>query len=472
MTQFTLDTGIIHFIGIGGIGMSGIAEVLFDLGYQVRGSDIQENSNIDRLRKKGITIYIGQNEKNMNNASVAVVSSAIKSDNKELLTAKDLRIPILKRADMLAELMRFKKSIAVGGSHGKTTTTSMISSILVTSKSDPTIINGGIIESYQSNARLGKGAWMVVEADESDGTFTRLPATIAVLTNIDEEHLDFYKNYKNLKKSFRSFIENLPFYGFASICIDNPEALELKENIKDRKIVSYGLNSSANFTADSLVFKKGKSFFNIKIKKSTNSKDIIYKDFCISLPGKYNITNALGAISVCYELGISIVNIRKGLKNFKGVKRRFSLIDKINGISFIDDYAHHPTEIKCILEAACSVCEGKIVVVFEPHRYSRVFSLYKKFVNSFDNADIVFITDIYSAGEDKIKGISKEKLASSISLNGVKDVRLLKNYETLHSNLIEICNRGDFIIFLGAGNISKVAKKITEQFRAELTKSI
>ena len=320
MTQFTLDTGIIHFIGIGGIGMSGIAEVLFDLGYQVRGSDILENSNIDRLRTKGITIYIGQNEKNMNNASVAVVSSAIKSDNKELLTAKDLRIPILKRADMLAELMRFKKSIAVGGSHGKTTTTSMISSILVTSKSDPTIINGGIIESYQSNARLGKGAWMVVEADESDGTFTRLHATVAVVTNIDEEHLDFYKNYKNLKKSFRSFIENLPFYGFASICIDNPEALELKENIKDRKIVSYGLNSSANFTADSLVFKKGKSFFNIKIKKSTNSKEIIYKDFCISLPGKYNITNALGAISVCYELGISIVNIRKGLKNTETIQ--------------------------------------------------------------------------------------------------------------------------------------------------------
>ena len=314
MTQFTLDTGIIHFVGIGGIGMSGIAEVLFDLGYKVSGSDIQHNSNVERLQSKGIKVYIGQRKENIYKVSVIVVSSAIKDSNRELIAARAARLPIVRRADMLAELMRFRKSIAVGGTHGKTTTTSMLSSILVYSKLDPTIVNGGIIDSYGTNARLGKGEWMVVEADESDGTFTRLPATVVALTNIDEEHLDFYGNFDNLKLAFKNFVENIPFYGFAVICNDYEETNQLIESIRDRRVISYGLNEKANYSAKNILIKKGKTFFDVVINNRSANGNHIIKNISVSLPGEYNVRNALGAIAVSYELGIDTNNIKEGLK--------------------------------------------------------------------------------------------------------------------------------------------------------------
>tara|TARA_B100000749_G_C18429477_1_gene467288 strand:- start:493 stop:1902 length:1410 start_codon:yes stop_codon:yes gene_type:complete len=468
MTQFTLDTGIIHFVGIGGIGMSGIAEVLFDLGYKVSGSDIQHNSNVERLQSKGIKVHIGQRKENIYKVSVIVVSSAIKDSNRELIAARAARLPIVRRADMLAELMRFRKSIAVGGTHGKTTTTSMLSSILVYSKLDPTIVNGGIIDSYGTNARLGKGEWMVVEADESDGTFTRLPATIVALTNIDEEHLDFYGNFDNLKLAFKNFVENIPFYGFAVICNDYEETNQLIESIRDRRVISYGLNEKANYSAKNLLIIKGKTFFDVVVNKRSANGNHIIKNISVSLPGEYNVRNALGAIAVSYELGIDANNIKEGLKSFTGVERRFSLLDKINGISIIDDYAHHPTEIKSILQAARSICTGKIVTIFQPHRFSRVKTLFDKFVKSFSKADTVFITDIYSAGEQAIRGVNKKKIISSIIKAGHKDARLLDDFDNLADELSVLCKSGDFIIFLGAGSISRIAKKVAKQLKNKL----
>ena len=465
MTQFTLDTGIIHFIGIGGIGMSGIAEVLCDLGYKITGSDIQDNPNIERLKSKGIKINIGQKKENIQNASVIVVSSAIKNDNRELSAARLAQLPIVRRADMLAELMRFRKSIAIGGTHGKTTTTSMISSIMVNSQLDPTIINGGIIESYGSNARLGKGSWMVVEADESDGTFTRLPTTVAVVTNIDEEHLDYYGNFENLKNAFKSFIENIPFYGFSVLCVDDPEVNFMYENIQDRKLVTYGLNTQANYSAKNIKTKEGKMFFDVIVRNKSSPKLLTIKDISIAMPGEYNVRNAVGAVAVAHQLGIKNDNIKEGLKTFTGVERRFSIIDKIKGISIIDDYAHHPTEIVNTLDAARSICDGKIIAIFQPHRFSRLNNLFEKFINSFFNADTVFVTEIYAAGEKNIPNLNQKKIRDSMLKIGHKDVRLLNNFDKLADELLVLCKSGDFVIFLGAGSISSIAKKVTWQLK-------
>ncbi len=463
MSKFMKDLGTIHLIGIGGIGMSSIAEVLINLGYKITGSDIALNKNVQRLQELGVKIYIGENAKHLKDASIVVISSAIKNNNMELNAAYVKRIPVIRRADMLAELMRFKKSIAIGGTHGKTTTTSLISAILDNAKYDPTVVNGGIIEAYGSNARLGKGDWMVVEADESDGTFTRLPSTYVVVTNIDKEHLDFYGNKNNLYRAFMHFIENIPFYGVAFLCIDNADTQKLYKEIKYRKLVSYGFNNQANVKAINLSVRNGLTNFDVKIDGNEKLKNKIIKNISITMPGKHNVRNALASIALAIELGINTNIIKDTLKNFKGVERRFSVIGNKKGVTYIDDYAHHPTEISSVLEAAKSICEGKLIAIFEPHRYSRINNLFDEFSVSFHDADILFVTEIYEAGEKNKLKINKNKIINSILSAGHKDVRGLDNFNDLLLMLENITNTGDYVIFLGAGSISRNARKMVEQ---------
>ena len=463
MSKFMKDLGTIHLIGIGGIGMSSIAEVLINLGYKITGSDIALNKNVQRLQELGVKIYIGENAKHLKDASIVVISSAIKNNNVELNAAYVKRIPVIRRADMLAELMRFKKSIAIGGTHGKTTTTSLISAILDNAKYDPTVVNGGIIEAYGSNARLGKGDWMVVEADESDGTFTRLPSTYVVVTNIDKEHLDFYGNKNNLYRAFMHFIENIPFYGVAFLCIDNADTQKLYKEIKYRKLVSYGFNNQANVKAINLSVRNGLTNFDVKIDGNEKLKNKIIKNISITMPGKHNVRNALASIALAIELGINTNIIKDTLKNFKGVERRFSIIGNKKGVTYIDDYAHHPTEISSVLEAAKSICEGKLIAIFEPHRYSRINNLFDEFSVSFHDADILFVTEIYEAGEKNKLKINKNKIINSILSAGHKDVRGLDNFNDLLLMLKNITNSGDYVIFLGAGSISRNARKMMER---------
>ena len=463
MSKFMKDLGTIHLIGIGGIGMSSIAEVLINLGYKITGSDIALNKNVQRLQELGVKIYIGENAKHLKDASIVVISSAIKNNNVELNAAYVKRIPVIRRADMLAELMRFKKSIAIGGTHGKTTTTSLISAILDNAKYDPTVVNGGIIEAYGSNARLGKGDWMVVEADESDGTFTRLPSTYVVVTNIDKEHLDFYGNKNNLYRAFMHFIENIPFYGVAFLCIDNADTQKLYKEIKYRKLVSYGFNNQANVKAINLSVRNGLTNFDVKIDGNEKLKNKIIKNISITMPGKHNVRNALASIALAIELGINTNIIKDTLKNFKGVERRFSIIGNKKGVTYIDDYAHHPTEILSVLEAAKSICEGKLIAIFEPHRYSRINNLFDEFSVSFHDADILFVTEIYEAGEKNKLKINKNKIINSILSAGHKDVRGLDNFNDLLLMLENITNAGDYVIFLGAGSISRNARKMVEK---------
>ena len=463
MSKFMKDLGTIHLIGIGGIGMSSIAEVLINLGYKITGSDIALNKNVQRLQELGVKIYIGENAKHLKDASIVVISSAIKNNNVELNAAYVKRIPVIRRADMLAELMRFKKSIAIGGTHGKTTTTSLISAILDNAKYDPTVVNGGIIEAYGSNARLGKGDWMVVEADESDGTFTRLPSTYVVVTNIDKEHLDFYGNKNNLYRAFMHFIENIPFYGVAFLCIDNADTQKLYKEIKYRKLVSYGFNNQANVKAINLSVRNGLTNFDVKIDGNEKLKNKIIKNISITMPGKHNVRNALASIALAIELGINTNIIKDTLKNFKGVERRFSIIGNKKGVTYIDDYAHHPTEISSVLEAAKSICEGKLIAIFEPHRYSRINNLFDEFSVSFHDADILFVTEIYEAGEKNKLKINKNKIINSILSAGHKDVRGLDNFNDLLLMLENITNTGDYVIFLGAGSISRNARKMVEK---------
>jgi UDP-N-acetylmuramate--alanine ligase len=471
MTQFSKDIGTIHFVGIGGIGMSGIAEVLYSLGYHITGSDISISSNIERLRKIGIKINIGQDAKNLINISIVVISSAIKEDNVELVGAYLKKIPIVRRADMLAELMRFKKSIAIGGSHGKTTTTSFVSALLEGAELDPTVVNGGIIEAYGTNARLGKSDWMVVEADESDGTFNRLPATYVVITNIDREHLDFYKSFDNLLKAFRNFVENIPFYGVAFICTDFPDTENLYKDIKYRKLISFGFNQKADLRAFNVMIKNNLTYFDVFINKSDISQSRTIKNIIIPLPGDYNIRNALGAIAVALELGIKENVIKHSLLGFKGVERRFSFVGNVNGISIIDDYAHHPTEIKNTINAARSLCVGKLIVIFEPHRYSRIIDLYDDFINSFDKTDFLFVTNIYAAGEKHIEGISKESIIESIKDSGHKNVNFFENENCMEIELVDISHKDDFIVFLGAGVSSKKARALEKNMLQLLFKN-
>ena len=449
-TMLPINLGLIYFIGIGGIGMSGIAEILFNLGYQVKGSDSRASPITARLEGLGIKVYSGHCEDNLHGIEVAVISSAIDRENPELQFARKIGIPIVKRAEMLAELMRLKSNIAVAGSHGKTTTTSMVAALLDGGKFDPTVINGGIIQAYGSNARVGTGDWMVVEADESDGTFIKLPATIAVVTNIDPEHMEYYGTFEKLMEAFHHFVTNIPFYGAIICCTDDPDVQALVGKISDRKVIKYGFNKQADYRISQLRFENGTASFDL-IQASNNSR---FSNFVLPMTGDHNALNALAAIIVAHHLGVSFGVIKDSLFNFKGVKRRFTLVDEIQGVKIIDDYAHHPVEIEAVLKAARQATNGRVVVVHQPHRYSRLSLLFDEFCRCFNEADIVAITDIYGANERPIKGVSQESLVNGLTLHGHRDVSAINGQIGLRNFFMEKVRPNDIFLCLGAGSIS------------------
>ena len=455
-TKFPTEIGPIHFIGIGGIGMSGIAEILINQGYTVQGSDLKETEITSRLERMGASIKIGHHKNNLKNVAVVVISSAINMDNPELNYARFTGLPVVRRAEMLAELMRMKSNVAIAGTHGKTTTTTLVATLLDEGGFDPTVINGGIIHAYGSNARAGAGEWMVVEADESDGTFTRLPATIALITNIDPEHLEHWGNFNKLRQGFLDFISNIPFYGVAVCCIDHPEVKKLIDKISDRQVKTFGLNAKADVRGVNLKYHEGRAHFDIKFQK----ENFTITDCILPMPGDYNVSNALGAVAVAHHLGIENNKIREALAHFKGVNRRFTKVGELNGIQFIDDYAHHPVEISAVLRAAKEISSGRIIAVHQPHRYTRLSALFKDFCKCFNDADVVAIADVYSAGEKKIPGVSKDDLVKGLSGHGHRHAVAVSNLQELSKLVADNARSGDIVICLGAGNISSWASKL------------
>ena len=463
--------GPVHFVGIGGIGMSGIAEVLHTLGFQVQGSDASDNANVQRLREKGITVFVGHDGANLGEARVVVVSSAIKAGNPELVAARERFLPVVRRAEMLAELMRFKSAIAVGGTHGKTTTTSMVAALLDAGGLDPTVINGGIINAYGTNARLGGGQWMVVESDESDGSFVKLPADIAVVTNIDPEHLDHYGTFDKVKDAFKHFVENVPFYGFAVMCLDHPEVQALVGKIEDRRIVTYGTNPQADVRWSDVQVLGQQSRFTVKVRDRIAGTEKVIPDLVVNMPGIHNIANATAAVAVADQIGIAPEAIRKGLAGFTGVKRRFTPTGTWNGIQVFDDYGHHPVEIMAVLRAARTAVEGegkggKVIAVMQPHRYSRLASLFEEFSQAFNDADRVIIADVYAAGEAPIEGISRDTLVGGLRGRGHRHVTALEHPDQLPALIRDMAAPGDYVVFLGAGNITQWAYALPKQLAA------
>ena len=445
----------IHLTGIGGIGMSGIAEVLFSQGYKIQGSDLLNNNNTKRLKKMGIKVFLGHSQKNLKNVNILVISSAIKKNNTELKFAKKNKIPVYKRSDMLAALMKYNESIAVSGSHGKTTTTSLISSVLEIANFDPTTIIGGIVNQYKSTTRIGKSNWMVVEADESDGSLIDLFPKIAVLTNINKEHMDFYKNYSNLKKYFLNFTNNIPFDGVAIYCNDNTDLKKLLLENKKKNKISYGLNKDSDVRATNILINEKGSFFDINIKKTNLLKKETINKIRLNVLGRHNIQNSLAAVTVAKILNINTNKIKQAFQKFKGVKRRFTLVCNFKGIKIIDDYAHHPEEIKATLELARDLKPKKIIVIFQPHRYSRFKNLYYDFKKVLKNCDRLYVADVYSAGEKKIKNISKEKFVFEMNKIDKNFAKSLNNIKSLPKIILNEGSKGDIVIFIGAGDISK-----------------
>ena len=465
MRALPINIGLLHFVGIGGIGMSGIAEVLHILGYEVQGSDISENNNIQRLRKMGIKIFIGHSVDNLSNAKVLITSTAIKSDNPEISSARQRMIPIVQRAEMLGELMRLKWSIAVGGTHGKTTTTSIVSSILDLAGLDPTVINGGIINSLGTNARLGTSDWMVAEADESDGTFLKLPATIAIVTNIDPEHLDYYGTFDKLREAFDGFVKNIPFYGFAVLCSDDAEVQALISRISDRRILTFGFNPQADFRGINLSNENNGTIFDCVVRDRKNNLSYTIEKLYLPMFGKHNVQNSLAAISIAVEMDISQEIIRNALASFKGVKRRFTKVGEVEGVKIIDDYGHHPTEIRAVLEAARQATEGRVIAIMQPHRFTRLQSLFEGFCTCFNDADVVLIADVYAAGERPIAGVNKESLVEGIRYHGHREAQVLNNPKVLANKIKVMMSSGDIIVFLGAGNITQWANTLAQELK-------
>ncbi len=449
-----INIGILHFVGIGGIGMSGIAEVMHNFGYKVQGSDIGESANVERLRSLGIKVMIGQRSENLEEAWGIVCSSAIKPDNPEVVAARAAKMPVIRRSEMLAELMRLKWCVSIAGTHGKTTTTSMVAAVLEEGGYDPTVINGGIINAYGTNARLGDGDWMVVEADESDGTFVKIPSTVAVITNIDPEHLDFYGDFEAEKEAFRTFVENVPFYGFAVMCIDHPEVQALIGRITDRKIVTYGFSPQSDVRCASLRFVEGSAIFDVEIINNELDGPEILSNVSLPMPGRHNVLNALAAIAVALEMGLKGDVIRHAFAKFSGVKRRFTNIGKFAGITIIDDYAHHPVEIASVLSAAREAYKGRVIAVMQPHRYSRLKSLFDDFCGCFNNADVVIISAVYEAGENPVKGIDRDSLVDGIRAVGHRNVIALDGPEQLVQQINQVAQVGDIVVCMGAGTIS------------------
>jgi UDP-N-acetylmuramate--alanine ligase len=460
------DIGPIHFVGIGGIGMSGIAEVLANLGYVVQGSDVAESANVKRLRDQGIKVAIGHDAKNLDGAEVVVVSSAIKRDNPELVAARAQRRPVVRRAEMLAELMRLKSCVAIGGTHGKTTTTSLVAALLDAGGFDPTVINGGIINAYGTNARLGAGDWMVVEADESDGTFLKLPADIAIVTNVDAEHLDHFKTFAAVQEAFRAFVENVPFYGFAVMCTDHPIVQRLVGWIEDRRIITYGENPQADVRLVDLDHADGKSRFSVVFRDRAGEVVHEIKQLTLPMPGRHNALNATSAIAVARELGISDDLIRKALAAFAGVKRRFTRTGEWNGVTVIDDYGHHPVEIAAVLRAARESTKGQVIAVVQPHRYTRLQSLFEPFSTCFNDANAVIVANVYPAGEAPIPGIDRDALVQGLRARGHRQVIPLDGPQQLASIVKGLAKPGDSVVFLGAGNITQWAYALPGELQA------
>ncbi len=454
------DTGPIHFVGIGGIGMSGIASVMQNLGYEVTGSDAKEGANIERLRECGITVTIGHKAENAINAGVVVISSAIKHGNAEVDTARARGVPIVRRAEMLAEIMRLKWTVAIGGTHGKTTTTSMIAALLDAGDKDPTVINGGIINAYGANSRMGEGEWMVVEADESDGTFTRLRATAVVVTNMDPEHLDHYGSVEAMNAAFQTFVENIPFYGFAVMCLDHPQVQALAAQVRDRRIISYGFNPQADVCAVNVRPSRDGSTFDVVARRKGEGPGVTMHDLFLPVAGRHNVQNAVAAIAVARELGVTDAGIRNGLKKFAGVKRRFTTTGYWNEVRIVDDYAHHPVEIAAVLSAAREMTGGRVLAVVQPHRYTRLRDLFQDFSTCFNDADIVAVADVYAAGETPIEGISADALAASLKSHGHRDARRLGSLDDLPAFVRAEAKPGDIVVCLGAGDITAYANAL------------
>lgn len=474
------DIGALHFIGIGGIGMSGIAEILGTLGYMVQGSDQSENANVKRLREKGMQIRIGHESDNLTTKDKAlpaavVVSSAIKQNNPELQAAREKGIPVIRRAEMLAELMRMKWAVAIGGTHGKTTTTSMVGQMLETAGFDPTVINGGIVNAYGTNVRLGQSDIMVVEADESDGTFTRLPASVAVVTNMDPEHMDHYGSFEAVKDAYRQFIHNLPFYGFAVLCIDHPEVQALVPSVKDRKIITYGFNPQADVQVSNVKSDAKGSVFDVTFAGTINGEqDLVLRDVHLPMLGRHNVQNSLVALAVAHKMGVPAPTLKKGLAGFTGVKRRFTKTGESHGITVIDDYAHHPIEIETVLKTARTAVaqtKGRVIAVMQPHRYSRLNDLFEDFCKCFNEAETVIIADVYEAGETPIEGRNKKTLVEGIKSHGHRDVHALPSRAELAHMVAKYTQNGDYVICMGAGDITSWAYDLPTQLDEELSKS-
>ncbi len=460
-TKLPLDIGPIHFVGIGGIGMSGIAEVLLDHGYTVQGSDLKASRITQRLEQLGATIFEGQNAENLENAEVVVISSAIKTGNAELDEARRRGLPVVRRAEMLAELMRLKSNVAVAGTHGKTTTTTMVATLLDAGNFDPTVVNGGIIHAYDSNARLGEGEWMVVEADESDGTFNRLPATIAIVTNIDPEHMEHWGSFDALRDGFYDFVSNIPFYGLAVCCTDHEEVQRLVGRITDRRVVTYGFNAQADVRAVNLKYENGVAHFDIALQ----ADEMVIEGCSLPMPGDHNVSNALSAVAVARHLGMKAEEIRAALAAFSGVNRRFTRVGEVDGVTIIDDYGHHPVEIAAVLKAARQATDGRVIAVHQPHRYSRLSSLFDDFCSCFNEADVVAIAEVYAAGEDPIPGASRDDLVAGLIRHGHRHARAIVSEEDLTRLVREQAKPGDMVVCLGAGTISTWANALPARLK-------
>ncbi|WFL77989.1 UDP-N-acetylmuramate--L-alanine ligase [Altererythrobacter arenosus] len=464
------DIGVVHFVGIGGIGMSGIAEVMNNLGYTVQGSDMNESPTVERLRKQGISVHIGHEKENVEGAAVVVTSTAVKRSNPEVAHALENRIPVVRRAEMLAELMRLKSTIAIAGTHGKTTTTSMIAALLDAGHVDPTVINGGIIEQYGSNARLGDSDWMVVEADESDGSFLRLDGTIAVVTNIDPEHLDHYGDFDGVKRAFVEFIHNVPFYGAAVLCIDHPEVQAVVGQVRDRRVITYGFSLQADICGVNVRPDAGGNLFDV-IVRQRGEEDRRIEGVKLPMPGRHNVQNALAAIAVAIEMGCSDDVIREGFGQFGGVRRRFTRVGEVAGATVIDDYAHHPVEIKAVLgaarESATASGEGRVIAVAQPHRYTRLRDLMEEFQSCFNDADQVYVTPVYTAGEEPIEGVDAEALVAGLKSRGHRSAATIADKDALAKQLAGEIGEGDIVVCLGAGDITKWAAGLADAIAKE-----
>ena len=454
MIAIPLSIGIIHFVGIGGIGMSGIAEVLHSLGYKIQGSDVAESANVKRLRALGIPVAIGHDAAHLGEAQVVVISSAVKADNPEVAAARRRLIPVVRRAEMLAELMRLKWSIAIGGTHGKTTTTSLVAAVLDAAGFDPTVIIGGIINAWGSNARLGQGGWMVAEADESDGTFVKLPATVAVVTNIDPEHLDHYKDFDALRAAFDAFVQNVPFYGFVALCIDHPEVQAMLPRVSDRKIITYGFSPQADVRGVNVSAGPDGCRYDIAIADRKSGRRQTIEGVFLPMVGTHNVQNSLAAAAIAFEMGIDEAILRRAFADFKGVNRRFTVVGQVGGVTVIDDYAHHPVEIAAVLKAARTAVHGRVVAVVQPHRYTRLRDLFEGFCTCFNDADTVVVADVYPAGEAAIPGISRDALVEGLRQRGHRQVIALEHPKKLAETVAALVGSGDMVVCLGAGNIT------------------